>query len=469
MSMRIGVGVRCAWAIGTFWAAVACGGSGGSGDGGGSCTTARDCPPGQVCVANRCVAVDGGADVGDGSDDRTDGGGDATGGDGGETGPCVPAEERCGNGVDDDCDGTTDEADCRCRAGEIEPCYEGPAGTAGRGDCRSGGRVCGIDGRWGDCVGQVLPEEPVEASCDGRDNDCNGRIDEGMLNACGGCGAPPPEACGNSLDDDCDGAIDEDCACDPLCALDDPADCHPPTRQPCYQGPPGTLGFGICRGGLHDCVRSGDAWVWTPCVGQVLPLAECEGGVADGVDQDCDGWTDEDCLRDRDGDGVAPPADCNDLDPAVHPGAAEVCDGFDNDCDGVPDDGVTNGCGGCGAPASDETCGDGFDNDCDGEVDEFCSCSAGETASCYGGPPGTESHPPCHAGTMTCTGGEITSWGPCTGEARPGVEVCNGVDDDCDGRTDEPGAIGSNACGECVFVESCDGIDNDCDGLTDEG
>jgi CotH protein/lectin-like protein/putative metal-binding protein len=40
---------------------------------------------------------------------------------------------------------------------------------------------------------------------------------------------------------------------------------------------------------------------------------------------------------DRDGDGYAC-LDCNDANPAIHPGAAEICDGVDNDCDGIVDD-----------------------------------------------------------------------------------------------------------------------------------
>src|SRR6185503_7624802 len=78
-----------------------------------------------------------------------------------------------------------------------------------------------------------------------------------------------------------------------------------------------------------------------------------------GVDEDCDGNTDEGVLvtsyADADGDGFGnaassdvscePPAgnasaagDCDDANAAAHPGAIEVCDGFDDDCDGAVDD-----------------------------------------------------------------------------------------------------------------------------------
>jgi hypothetical protein len=48
------------------------------------------------------------------------------------------------------------------------------------------------------------------------------------------------------------------------------------------------------------------------------------------------------CLTpDADGDGVRQcDNDCNDTNPAIHPGAPELCDGQDNDCDGI----IDNGC-----------------------------------------------------------------------------------------------------------------------------
>ncbi len=183
---------------------------------------------------------------------------------------------------------------------------------------------------------------------------------------------------------------------------------------------------------------------------------------------------------------------CHQECPASMP-AGETCDGQDNDCDGTVDDGIngtacpiTNAIGTCtghaqcangveiclGAEATTERC-DGIDNDCDGFTDE----DLGQTWCGVGR---------CSHMVDNCIDGHYQICNPLQGAS---TETCDGIDEDCDGRTDEE--LGDITCGlgicaktvhKCVAgkpqqcvpypalqVEKCDMKDNDCDGLTDEG
>src|SRR5690606_16879517 len=151
------------------------------------------------------------------------------------------AQERCGDGVDNDCDGDIDEAGCSCRTGGRLECYSADRATAGVGGCRRGNAACDEAGESGTGHGETAPTEEV---CDGLDNDCDGQVDEGLRNACGECGAPVEELCGDDTDNDCDGQVDEDCDCDFRCGCDDGlCSCRPPTHQPCYEGPYASRGL----------------------------------------------------------------------------------------------------------------------------------------------------------------------------------------------------------------------------------
>ncbi len=154
-----------------------------------------------------------------------------------------------------------------------------------------------------------------------------------------------------------------------------------------------------------------------------------------------------------------------------------------------------------------EICDNGLDDNQDGRVDEGCPCSTGATQRCYPGRPAEAGGTRCTWGTMACDASSGV-WGACTGFGRPQMEVCNGIDDNCDGRIDEEcecptegasrpcyGAeestrnvsvcrAGAQRCerdmvgrltwGLCEGMvvpdfESCNGIDDDCDGQVDEG
>ncbi|MCA9540700.1 MAG: hypothetical protein KC620_17495, partial [Myxococcales bacterium] len=209
------------------------------------------------------------------------------------------------------------------------------------GDHFGAGRGC-EDTDCDDANADIFPG--AEEVCDGVDNDCDEAIDEGLQNACGGCGPPPVEVC-NGVDDDCDARVDEgtrnacgrcgpvppevcdtvDNDCDDRIDEDACADvCPEGETRPCYPGDVATRGVGRCADGSELCA-GGD---WLACADARLPAEEtCEG-----TDEDCDGFVDEGTTN-RCGTCGPPPL--------------EVCNEADDDCDGRIDEGITTVCGGC--------------------------------------------------------------------------------------------------------------------------
>lgn len=416
-------------------------------------------------------------------------------------------QDKCDNTIDDNCDGIVNEPPCKCTPGQELDCYNGLPETKGKGECKGGKLKCQPDGSLGQCVGEVNPTTEV---CDGKDNNCDGNVDETFpgkgdpctdaarkgeckvgINGCTNgkpiCTAtvlPKAETC-NQKDDDCDGQVDN-LANGKKCA------CTNGASQNCYTGPSGTEGKGICKGGKQTC-QNGE---WGTCVGEQTPQTETCGN-SPALDENCDGNVNEQpfcqctagntqkCGTDK-GECTQGSQTCDAQGSwgACTGGVAattEVCDGKDNDCDGQIDEDFTNlrqackkGAGECeatgtfvcdptnnkqtvcnatpGTPSTDFC--DGKDNDCDGTIDNTPGTTTPMKRACY---PTTASGCTFKSGKYTCTGTCTTGIAECvngsfsttcTGAVTPQPDLTkDGKDQDCDGTDGPPVPVSACADG----------------------
>lgn len=352
------------------------------------------------------------------------------------------APEFC-DGVDSNCDGILDESS--------ETFYVDADGD-GFGDPNSQTESCG--GEEGlvtnslDCDDTLAEVNPnMEEICDGLDNDCNGAVDEDLLflfyvDADGDQygGLQSVEACELPIgytynSEDCD---DSDPFINPaaieVCdGLDNNCDLLIDEGLPLYDyyADADADGFGDPNSLVNACIQPpGMVSDNTDCDDANGSINPSVSEVCNGVDDDCNAQTDDGLAfssfySDTDGDGfgdvtssvstclqpsgmVADFSDCDDSDGTVNPSAPEVCNGVDDDCNSQVDDGLAF------VFYFSDADGDGFGD------------AATQVSACL--------QP---SGTVT----DNNDCDDTTASVSPAeAEVCNGIDDDCDGLVDA-GAI----------------------------
>ncbi len=373
---------------------------------------------------------------------------------------CVPTGAEICNAIDDDCNGVVDDgfdldadpANCgRCgNACAISHAFPAcAAGSCAIDHCQMGWHD--LDGVLTNGCEYACPPSGDEL-CDHIDNNCDGRIDEGidLTMSLANCGS-----CGN------------------LCSF-------PGANAACVSS---TCVVASCRAGFVD-VNSDPT---DGCEYRCTATSATE--TCNGVDDNCDGTIDETF------DTMGDPMNCGTCGticsfPHATPrcglgvctfGPGDCAPGF-HDVDGDPLDGCEYSCTPSAAP---DTC-DGIDQDCDGRVDEADPMVGGTCGAAVGA---------CRTGTTVCVLGALG----CSGDIGPTAETCNGIDDDCDGTTDESSAAspipgvgdrcGPSNVGRCAYgqvvcttgaltcggtlvgpiAETCNGVDDDCNGAVDDG
>ena len=297
-----------------------------------------------------------------------------------ELSPCsapVPAAEVCGDNLDNDCNGKTDEAGATGSTAWYPDKDEDGFGTGlGAALCVAPGS--GFVSAGGDCNDFNTAVHPGAAEiCNNADDNCNGQTDEAGAKACTVYFA---DVDGDGFGD----AANSACMC--------------PSKA--------TSDF-IKQSGDCDDAPNGGAKIHPGAVEQ-----------CDGKDNDCNGKTDESDAQgcqlfyvdsDMDlyglaGSGVCLCAaskshsagfagDCDDGAPLLNPGMPEACDGIDNDCNGQTDDG--SAASSCPTPAGGKaTCSAGVCSvgacakgmyDVNGDPSDGCECAANGTPSGFGG------------------------------------------------------------------------------------
>jgi hypothetical protein len=330
-----------------------------------------------------------------------------------------------------------------------------------------------------DDTGSTDCEPGADELCNGIDDDCDGEIDEGDAvdasawyadedeDGYGGMDAPPLTTCADPSDEDTL-YVSDNTDCD-----DDDPEINPDTL---WFPDADSDSFGDMDGdGIAQCEQpSGYVRDDTDCDDDAADVNPDEVERCDEVDHDCDGYHG---MDDLDGDGFAGcDDDCDDEDATINPDADETCDGIDNDCDGDDDE----------DDATDAGTWFG-DFDADGYGDPRVTTRACDAPSDF------------VADATDCDDSD-----PAVNPAA--TEVCNGVDDDCNGSVDGVSAVDASdwyadddldgygdpsdvttACSapsgtvadatDCDDsdpdtnpggTETCDGVDNDCDGTVDD-